>query len=668
MATAAHAAAGGDRYISAFPYQTPAHMQLQTQQQQQQQPFFTYQTVAPQGLCSPMAGLSPAAPSHDNSQYVLHRGASTPPPAQSIAAGSQSAVFADAHLRDLVMSKERELHEIHELRLTTLERTLADREGKLVDVTAKLTKLREDFKYNLTLIEGRDAELERFEVTLDGVRSCLRDREVEANELRRQLDEMAERSAAAHAREDEQTHYWREKCKNLRCEADNLKWSHEDDMRKAREVAEGLRAEVARHSRLLEDELEVQRRDMTVTFDDVMRQRDDEIKQRQAEFSAQLLEHKQAVSDAKRETDRARADAVKLQSELAKQTEAVAACQRALRTKQWEYEDAVQSRQAEAASFEGSCAAMKAAAEQAAAVAEDRVSQLMLSLHAVESAFVQHKAREIDSSKRTAAVEGAMSTARARETQLLKSLTELQSVQVDAAQLQSHCDDLTGTNSALQHELSVRNSELELLKTARIESTAKLQQLQQKLQAHDNNANELKAAAQKAQLHSEKLQADVEEARTELAAALLAKQQLEAALTELHTELLQQESAFEQQAAVFVRERAELQAQLQDAERSLSQLKRESKQQQKQQHSPVFSDDMGDASPLPSQHIVQNNSLNTSKQQQQQQSEGFNASGNNVTITAATAAVSATAAKVQELEVTNQRLRGVITEMRREVS
>jgi hypothetical protein len=211
MATAAHAAAGGDRYISAFPYQTPAHMQQQTQQQQQQQPFFTYQTVAPQGLCSPMAVLSPAAPSHDNSQYVLHRGASTPPPAQSIAAGAQSAVFADAQLRDLVMSKERELHEIHELRLTTLERTLADREGKLVDVTAKLTKLREDFKYNLTLIEGRDAELERFEVTLDGVRSCLRDREVEANELRRQLDEMAERSAAAHAREDEQTHYWREK-------------------------------------------------------------------------------------------------------------------------------------------------------------------------------------------------------------------------------------------------------------------------------------------------------------------------------------------------------------------------------------------------------------------------------------------------------------------------
>jgi chromosome segregation ATPase len=672
MATAA-AAAGGDPYISAFPYQTPAHMQ---QQQQQQPPFHTYQTV--QGLCSPMIGLSPAAASHDNSQYMLHRGASTPPPAQSIAAGAQSAVFADAQLRDLVMSKERELHEIHELRSTTLERTLADREGKLVDVTAKLTKLREDFKYNLTLIEGRDAELERFEVTLDGVRSCLRDKEVEANELRRQLDEMAARSAAAHAREDEQTHYWREKCKNLRCEADNLKWSHEDDMRKAREVAEGLRAEVARHSRLLEDELEVQRRDMTVTFDDVMRQRDDELKQRQAEFSAQLLEHKQAVSDAKRETDRARADAVKLQSELAKQTEALAACQRALRTKQWEYEDAVQSRQAEAASFEGTCAAMKAAAEQAAAVAEDRVSQLMTSLHAVESAFVQHKAREIDSGKRTAAVEGAMQTARARETQLLKSLTErtaeLQAVQVEAAQLQSNCDDLTGTKSALQHELSVRNSELELLKTARTDSSAKAQQLQAKLQAYENSANELKAAAQNAQLHSEQLQADVEEARTELAAALSAKQSLEAALTELHTELVQQESAYEQQSRVLVSERAELQAQLRDAVRSLSQLKHESKQQQQQHqkhsHSPVFSDDMGDASPLPS-HIVQNNSLqsnslqNNNKQQQQQQSEGFNASGNSVN---AAATATATAAKVHELEATNQRLRGVITEMRREVS
>lgn len=41
-------------------------------------------------------------------------------------------------------------------------------------------KLKEDFKFNLGLIEDRDAELARYEAGLQGMKECLRDKVTQA--------------------------------------------------------------------------------------------------------------------------------------------------------------------------------------------------------------------------------------------------------------------------------------------------------------------------------------------------------------------------------------------------------------------------------------------------------------------------------------------------------
>lgn len=52
-----------------------------------------------------------------------------------------------------------ELHDINEFRLQTLESLMAEKEKELTDAKARTTKLKEDFSYNLRLLEERDAEV-----------------------------------------------------------------------------------------------------------------------------------------------------------------------------------------------------------------------------------------------------------------------------------------------------------------------------------------------------------------------------------------------------------------------------------------------------------------------------------------------------------------------------
>lgn len=53
-------------------------------------------------------------------------------------------------------------------RIQTLEAALNGKEKDLQEEKAKFSKLKEDFKYNLKVLEERDQELERYDVTFSG--------------------------------------------------------------------------------------------------------------------------------------------------------------------------------------------------------------------------------------------------------------------------------------------------------------------------------------------------------------------------------------------------------------------------------------------------------------------------------------------------------------------
>ncbi len=67
---------------------------------------------------------------------------------------------------EMIRAKERELHQIQDQRNAQLETMIVERDKLLVESSKRYEQLKEDFEYNLSLIEARDIEIERLEKAL----------------------------------------------------------------------------------------------------------------------------------------------------------------------------------------------------------------------------------------------------------------------------------------------------------------------------------------------------------------------------------------------------------------------------------------------------------------------------------------------------------------------
>lgn len=66
-------------------------------------------------------------------------------------------------ITEVIRAKERELQKIQDLRFAQLEKTIEDRDQLLLDCSRQYQQLKDDFQYNLRLIEARDKEIGRLE-------------------------------------------------------------------------------------------------------------------------------------------------------------------------------------------------------------------------------------------------------------------------------------------------------------------------------------------------------------------------------------------------------------------------------------------------------------------------------------------------------------------------
>ncbi len=69
--------------------------------------------------------------------------------------------FPSSDISNLIRTKERELHEIHDMRFSSLEKMISERDSLLLESSRRFEQLKDDFTYNLALLEARDQEIKR---------------------------------------------------------------------------------------------------------------------------------------------------------------------------------------------------------------------------------------------------------------------------------------------------------------------------------------------------------------------------------------------------------------------------------------------------------------------------------------------------------------------------
>ena len=118
------------------------------------------------------------------------------------------AGFETATLQELVQQKENEWREAQELQIESLQSALKEKERQLSNEKVRFRKLKEDFEYNLKLLEERDQELQRYDALFLQVRNINSARDGEVSDLKIQLDELKVKlSHEEKAKEELQRHY-----------------------------------------------------------------------------------------------------------------------------------------------------------------------------------------------------------------------------------------------------------------------------------------------------------------------------------------------------------------------------------------------------------------------------------------------------------------------------
>ena len=119
-------------------------------------------------------------------------------------------------LQELVEQKENEWREAQQLQNKSLQNSLKEKERQLNNERVRFRKLKEDFEYNLKLLEERDQELQRYDALFSQVRNINSLRDGEVSDLKIQLDDLKLKlSHEEKAKEELQRHYqqvWKFRC------------------------------------------------------------------------------------------------------------------------------------------------------------------------------------------------------------------------------------------------------------------------------------------------------------------------------------------------------------------------------------------------------------------------------------------------------------------------
>lgn len=216
------------------------------------------------------------------------------------------------------MQKERELHDINEYRIYTLEALLQEKEHDATERKQWFVKLKEDFSYNLKLLEERDAELERYDACVNHLKAVIRGKDIELSELKIALAELQHAVKQEHDRAIESEAYYQQKLAAVREEDEAARCKLDIELRSQRDEFESYKLERQRAVREATEALDRDRHEAAAAFAEVAWQRE-------REHAARVDELEMEVKQAVQARQRAEAATVEVKSRVMRDEEKLGA-------------------------------------------------------------------------------------------------------------------------------------------------------------------------------------------------------------------------------------------------------------------------------------------------------------------------------------------------------
>ncbi|KAK3559527.1 hypothetical protein QTP86_013709, partial [Hemibagrus guttatus] len=214
-----------------------------------------------------------------------------------------SSMQDSADLEAQLASKEREWKELQALRVQQLETALSEATSELSIQRERFLRLRDDFQYNLCVLEERDRELERYDTVAVRIQTEESAQKAELSELRIQLAKLQDvLGEEKRLKEDLQSQYQKRGVEH-RLQLERVYNTKEDEIQTLREENETLKRDLQRRIQASDGELALQKQEMLADFDSEMRKREHEFNLRLDEMRNVVLSHELKVQLLNKELD-----------------------------------------------------------------------------------------------------------------------------------------------------------------------------------------------------------------------------------------------------------------------------------------------------------------------------------------------------------------------------
>ncbi|XP_062930488.1 coiled-coil domain-containing protein 57 isoform X2 [Mobula hypostoma] len=196
---------------------------------------------------------------------------------------------------ELLARKEQEWKSLQTQRIQSLVTALQDTQVKLKDEQEKFNILKEDFMFNLRVLEERDRDLEHYDAMFAQLKVTESCKQAEISELQIEIDKLQNVVAKEMKTREELQFQYQQQLKTHQLEIEKIRSSKDSKINGQQEEYTKLKQELERKVQEVEGQLALQKQELLAEFDAEMRHREHDFTLRRDEMNNVVLSSKLKV-------------------------------------------------------------------------------------------------------------------------------------------------------------------------------------------------------------------------------------------------------------------------------------------------------------------------------------------------------------------------------------
>lgn len=242
-------------------------------------------------------------------------------------------------LSELVARKEEEWRALQAQQSQLKEAALQDAQERLREAQSELCHLREDFVYNLELLEERDHELDRYDTAFAQARQLEGARQVELSELKIQVAKLRQALTRETQKVEDLQQQQQRTWKEHRLQLDRLHSDRNGEIDQQREQYARLKWKLEKKLQELDSELALQKQELMIDFESELQRREHEFRLKADSMSQIVLANELKVRVLSQELDTLKAAGLRATESLRDVEAERVELQDELQRKEWAIQD-----------------------------------------------------------------------------------------------------------------------------------------------------------------------------------------------------------------------------------------------------------------------------------------------------------------------------------------